>query len=282
MKRIVALVLVLTMAFAMLSACAEENAGTLNFSGLSVSHAVNGKTRSVKLGKISLFVAVGSSGSLPTLQATLDNGKGQVVDAVVQIVGTEVWASMGGISGIYGIDLTDYADNEAGATLLAQLIGGTLNLAGMHLDAVLRTLTTEDSKGIRTMEVGIPSQLLSQVTRGLLTLADGMDATESLDMQALYERVDAMQEGAVLGFKYDESRKTFTLYASQGDENVQLSGKLELDNVPMTFVDVSLEEEKFYVKDMDARTLEQLRGEMNLIAIKFAHFADGSGLDDIM
>ena len=63
---------------------------------------------------------------------------------------------------------------------------------------------------------------------------------------------------------------------------MELSGLLAMGTEPMIFVENSPEEVKYDLLNLDAATLAQLRDELDMIGIKFAHFADGSGLDNIM
>ena len=104
MKRMAALALALWMMLAPW-AMAEESAGTLRLDQLSLSHVTPAGTRRVDFWGISLFFALGTPNGMPTLQGTFDNGQGQLVDAVVQLVDSEIQFSMGGISGIYALDL---------------------------------------------------------------------------------------------------------------------------------------------------------------------------------
>ena len=283
MKRFFALALVLAMLLAALSACAEESAGTLRFSRLSVSHAEEGgNKRTVKLSNFSLLFAVGSPAGTPTIQATLDNGRGQVLDAVIKIEGSEILVSMGGISGVFTVDLKEFTADEAQAAMFAQLLGGSVTLAANHLGMVLRSLTNEGQGGSRSLEGRVPAKLMAAAMKGMLDLCEGMEATADLDMDQLRRRVASMKDDAKLNFRYNEGNRSFTLTLTQGNETAQLSGRMELGSEQTFFIDISHEEERYDLVHMDASELGRLKEEANMIAIKFLHFADGSGLDDIM
>ena len=281
MKRILTLALALLLLLA--SACAEEAmAGTLKLTGLSLTHVTEKGERKVKFDGITLSFAMGSDGGTPMLQATFDNGQGQVVDAVMQIEGSAMLLSMGGITGVYSLDLNRLTANEGDGTIVAQALGGALTLAGTHLEMLLNTLTHEAENGIRSMEIPFATRPLIDAAEGMLSFAEGMEAIEGLDLQALRSQLEAMGDEALLRLGWRKSDGAFAIEASQGSEAMRLSGTLELGQESVYFIVIGPEEERYDIMDLDASTLEQLRGELNLIGIKFMHFADGSGLENII
>lgn len=279
MKRIAALALAL-MLLVSTFAWAEESASTLLLSELSVSRTAK-KTRTARLGKISVFLALGSPDGAPTLQATFDNGDGQVFDAVAQLSGSELRLAMGGISGVFTLDLNRVVPGENG-DMLALGIGGAMAMAGANLEAALRAVTRDEGKGNRSAEVNFSTQALADALEGLLALTEGSEAAQGMDADALRRQIDAMQGDATLKFSYNENSGAFKLAIAQGGVTRQLSGVMELNRESMTFIDLSTEEGWYDLLDMDPAVLEQVKGELNLIAIKFMHFADGSGLDNML
>ena len=279
MKRIAALALAL-MLLVSTFAWAEESATTLLLSELSVSRTAK-KTRTARLGKISVFLALGSPDGTPTLQATFDNGDGQVFDAVAQLSGSELRLAMGGISGVFTLDLNRVVPGENG-DMLALGIGGAMAMAVANLEAALRAVTRDEGKGNRSVEVNFSTQALADALEGLLALTEGSEAAQGMDADALRRQIDAMQGEATLKFSYNENSGAFKLAIVQGGVTRQLSGVMELNRESMTFIDLSTEEGWYDLLDMDPAVLEQVKGELNLIAIKFMHFADGSGLDNML
>lgn len=279
MKRIAALALAL-MLLVSTFAWAEESASTLLLSELSVSRTAK-KTRTARLGKISVFLALGSPDGAPTLQATFDNGDGQVFDAVAQLSGSELRLAMGGISGVFTLDLNRVVPGENG-DMLALGIGGAMAMAGANLEAALRAVTRDEGKGNRSAEVNFSTQALADALEGLLALTEGSEAAQGMDADALRRQIDAMQGEATLKFSYNENSGAFKLAIVQGGVTRQLSGVMELNRESMTFIDLSTEEGWYDLLDMDPAVLEQVKGELNLIAIKFMHFADDSGLDNML
>lgn len=281
MKRILTLALALLLLLT--SACAEEAmAGTLKLTGLTLTHVTDKGERKVKFDGISLFFAMGSDGGTPILQATFDNGQGQVVDAVLQIEGSSMLLSVGGITGVYSLDMNRLTGDEGNGTIVAQAVGGALALGGTHLETLLNTLTHEGEGGIRSIEIPFATRPMIEAMQGMLSFVEGMEAIEGMDLDALRSQLEGMEDEALLRLGWRKSDGAFAIEASQGSEAMRLSGTLELGQESVYFIAIGPEEERYDVMDMDASTLEQLRGELNLVGIKFMHFADGSGLDDII
>ena len=81
MKRIVALLLALTLALG-LSCLAEADASVVRLGDLTLSYADESGVRSVRFEGASLTLAIGEPEGMPTVQASFDNGNGQMVDGV--------------------------------------------------------------------------------------------------------------------------------------------------------------------------------------------------------
>ena len=281
MRKMVALLLVL-IALLGLTARAESNASIVRLSGLALSYVEPGGARSVRFNSASMRIALGASEGAPTIQATFDNGEGQAVDGVAQIVGREILLSMGGITGTYAVDLETFATEGNSGDDIAKGLSGALSLAGAHLDVVLYAITREEANGMRALEVPLPVPQLITAAEGLLSVTAGMDATQDMDMDELRERMENMGEDAMLGFRYNASTGAFELAAVQGGRGMRLSGTMEMSFEPTTFIDITDDEEKYDLLHMPPEVLEQLRGELNMILTKFVNFADGSGLNGII
>ena len=279
MKRIVAFALALLL-LASMFAWAEESASTLLLSELSVSRIAK-KTRTARLGDITVFLALGSPDGAPTLQATFDNGDGQVFDAVAQLSGSELRLAMGGISGVFTLDLSRVAPDGNGDMLALGLSGG-MAMAGANLEGMLRAMTRDEGKGNRSAEFTFSTQPMADALEGLLALTEGSEAAQGMDVDAVRRQIEAMQGEATLKFGYNEDSGAFKLAIVQNGVTRQLAGVMALNREPMTFIDLSTEEGWYDLMDMDPAVLEQVKGEMNLVGIKFMHFADGSGLDNML
>ena len=280
MKRMLALVLAL-MALLGLAAHAESKASIIRLDDLSLAYVGGSNARSVQFDGASLTLAVGDSDGDATVQATFDNGEGQVVDAVAQISGRELLFTMGGITGIYAVDLENFADEGNSGEAIAKGLSEALSLAGAHMDMVLYAITREDADGMRSVEVPLPMPQLISASEGLLTVADGAEARD-MDLNGLRERVENIGDDAMLSLRYDPSTGAIELSAIHDGRGMRLSGVMTLTFEPMTFIDVTAEEEKYDLMNLSPQTLEQLQDELGMIFTKFTDYAGGTGLDEIM
>lgn len=281
MKRMVALLLALVALLGM-AARAEEKSSIVDLSGLAISYVDSRGARSVRFNRASMRVALGNSKGAPTVQATFDNGDGQVVDGVAQIVGRELLVSVGGITGTFALDMNALAAEGSTGDELARGLGNALSLAGSHLDVVLYAVTREDGTGMRAVEVPLPVPQLITAAEGLLSIADGMGATQDMDLEGLRASVEGIGEDARLGFRYSPETGVFEIAAIQGGRGMRLSGTMAMTFEPTTFIDITDDEEKYDLLNLSPEVLEQLRYELNMILTKFVDFADGTGLDDLL
>lgn len=281
MKKLFALMLAL-MLLAGLAAQAETNATVVRLSNLSLAAVNGGSARSVKFNKAALQFAVGVPNGITTLQSNFDNGNGQVVDAVLQVVDREIRFSMGGLTGVFIIDLNAFATEGNSGDAIARGLNEALTLAGTHLDMVLYAITQDDGKGMRSVEVPLPATQLIVAAEGLLSVAEGMDAAEDIDLDGLHDSVQSIGDGAVLSFRYNPSSGAFELSAVQNGRGMRMSGTMTIGVEPMTFFEVSDAEERYDVLNLSPETLAQIQGEMNMILKKLVNYAGGTGLDKLI
>ena len=98
MKKIIALMLALLWLLAAVAVCEEapeaeafddpgaSMASTLELTNMTISVIQNGRAKGVRLKNMTLCLSIGSAEGVPTMQVNFDNGKGQQVDVVMQIV----------------------------------------------------------------------------------------------------------------------------------------------------------------------------------------------------
>lgn len=281
MKRMLALVLALV-ALTGLLAHAETNASVIRLSDLAVAYVNGGSARSVRFDGATLKLVMGTSDGQSTAQLTFDNGEGQVVDAILQLSGHEIQFTMGGLTGIYVLDLDAVAGEGTSGEAIAKGINNALMLAGSHLDMVLYAVTKEDADGMRVLEVPLPANQLIATVEKLLEITEGMDAAGDIDLEGLHDRVEQTGDDAVLALRYSPSTGAIELSAVQSGRGVRLKGRMTLDVEPMTFIEFSPEEERYDVMNLTPEMIEQIQGELNIIFEKYMDYADGTGLGDIM
>ena len=289
MKRITALALALVLAMlALLPACAEDfmepepPISTLQLDKLSVSRLTNGKAKTTSLKGMGLSLSMGTAGGVPTLQSSFDNGKGQLLDLIFQVYGDRLLLSMGGISGTYYVDLEEVAEAPGEGARLARGVGSGLALAGGHLDAVLQALSTEDGSGVRTLTLNLPEGAYNAVAKSMLDIMGGIDLMKLLDVGELEEELEASDDSPSLILRYDPKAATFELDIVRGGNGLRLKADMTVTVEPMTLVNISTDELMYDLLHMDAMRLMELRGELAIIALKYGHFAGGTGLAGIL
>lgn len=277
MKRIVAIAMTMLLLLASVAASAESTAGALSLTDLSVSVVTEGRSKAVRLKGMSLSMILGSTEGIPTLQVSFDNGKGQLLDGVLQIVDTRLLISVGGLSGTYYIDLASITSREKGE-MVAKAVGSTLALAGPYLDVLLYALTTENSNGMRTLEINLPDDMYRAVADSVFSIIEGLDAVEEIEVAEMHESMEESGSGAMLRLRYKPSSNEIEMAAIQNGKGVQLTARMELSIEETTFVNISQDELQYDLMNLDAVQMDELRGELDIIALKYGKFALGTGL----
>ncbi len=261
---------------------AETEASILRLTELTMAYVDENGMRSVRFEGSSLTAAIGVSEGAPTLQVNFANDNGQMVDGVVQLAGREVLLSMGGISGTYAIDLQAFTSEEGSADDTVRSLTQVLQLAGSHLDVVLYAMTRDDGNGMRSVEVPLPMPQLISSAESLLSVTEGMEATQDVDLDELYQQVEALNDEAVLRFNYSPETGAFELSAIQNGRGMRLSGTMQLTNEMMTFINITDDEEKLDALNLTPMQLEDLRSELDMVLVKYGDFVTAVGLDNLM
>ncbi len=281
MKKLIALALVLA-ALLGLAARAESKASIVHMSDLALSYVGSNGTRSVRFDGARLTLAMGDSQGAPTVQLSFENDFGQAVDAVAQIAGHSILLSVGGISGVYVVDLGRFVAEGSTVDELAGGLSKALSLAGAHLDVVLYAITSPEADGSRSVQVPLPMPQLIGAAEAVLDSAGNVQGAEDMNLEALSQRMETMNGEAVLEFSYNQDTGAFELEAIQEGRGMRLSGTMEMSFEPMTFIDINAEEERIDVMNITPEQLDQFKGELGMVMAKFSDFAEGTGLDGII
>ena len=288
MKKLVAVAMALLLGLFAQTALAEaeepfqSQASIVRLSDLALAFVDETGSRSVRFDGSSLTAAIGNPGGAPTLQLNFDNGNGQMVDGVVQLADQQVLLSMGGISGTYAVDLQALAGEENNADDAVRSLTKVLSLAGSHLDVVLYAVTLPEEDGMRAVEVPLPMPTLITTAESLLSVTQGLEATQDVDMDGLHDQMEAMNDEAVMKFRYSPETGAFELSAVQSGKAMCLSGTMELTSETMTFINIIDDEQRLDALHLTPLQLEELRGELDMVLVKYANFITAIGLDDIM
>ena len=283
MKKIVALALALLLLFAAAGVCeqADSMASTLELTNLTIATVQNGREKSVRLRDMTLTLILGSTEGVPTMQVNFDNGKGQQVDGVLQIVDSTLLMSVGGIAGAFSVDLESIGGEQGDGARLAMGYGKTLLLAGPYLNVMLLALPTVDSTGMHTLELSLPNAIYTRIAEAMLSVAEGIDSADEASVSNLIDKLDDSSKDAKLIIRYKQSNGYIEIAAMQGKSGAEITATMNLTIQPTPMVNISAIDDRYNLLDLDAETLEQLRGELEIIAVKFGLFAGGTGLNRI-
>ena len=280
MKKIIALALVMMWLVAAVAVCepTESMASTLELTNLTISTIQNGRMKSARLKNMTLTLIMGSTEGVPTMQVNFDNGKGQQVDGVVQIVDSRLLLAVGGIAGVYSVDLESIGGEQGEGAQVAMGYGKALLLAGPHLDVLLMALPTTDASGMRTLEIALPNAIYTRIASAMLSVAEGIESAEESDVSELIEKVDSSSKDAKLSIRYRQDTGDIEIAAMQGKTGAQVSATMQMTVQPTVLVNISAMDEQYNLMDLDEDTLQLIREELEIIALKFGVFANGSGL----
>ena len=283
MKKIIALALALLLLITAVGVCeqADSMASTLELTNLTIATVQNGREKSVRLRDMTLTVILGATEGVPTMQVNFDNGKGQQVDGVLQIVDSTLLLSVGGIAGCYSVDLEAIGGEHGEGARLAMGYGKTLLLAGPYLNVMLMALPTVDSTGMHTLELSLPNTIYTRIAEAMLSVAEGIDSADEAGVSSLIEKVDSSSKDAKLIVRYKQSTGDIEIAAMQGKNGAQIAATMNLTIQPTPMVNISALEDRYNLLDLDEDTLQQIRGELEIIALKFGLFAGGTGLNRI-
>ena len=109
MKRIMALALAIALLLASMAALADSSGSRMDMKKLKLKVVDSEGSNRVRLHGMELSVAIGSAEGIPTVQTSLFYGDSQQLDFVMQVVGSRLILCMGGVSGIYYVDLKHVA-----------------------------------------------------------------------------------------------------------------------------------------------------------------------------
>ena len=278
MKKLVALLLALAALAASFSALAEENASIVRVSDISLSYVGESGARSMRFEDASLTAALGLSEGAPTLQLMFENGAGQAVDAVAQLVDRDVLLAMGGISATYSVSLDRFASPGNSGADIARGLSKVLSLAISHLDVLLYAVTREGEDGMRSLTMPLPMPQLIAAAEAMLSAGVSDEAGQDSALSELMDRVESLEGEAQLGFRYDPATGLFALAAVQGGAGMRLSGTMSITFEPRTFIDITPEGvEVWDLFNLTEAQQEELQGELGILLPKLLDYA-GTGV----
>ena len=204
MKKLIAAALALLMLLA--SAACAESAKVMTWSEPSLQLTTDGKSREVDLSSLSLRLAAGTPGDVPTVQAEMAK-KGKVVArGLVQLVNDKIYIEADGLSRTYMLDLSKLGGQAQSSAnrLFAGLdhlldfklpaFGGVkIPMVDMTLVAPLvGALPTTDAEGKKSAQIQVPYLMIKQLLSMANRYRDSVPASAQAYVGPLFELVDRM------------------------------------------------------------------------------------------
>lgn len=276
-KRMTALLLAMLMLLTGLCACGESYGSRLELTKIRVSLLGSENKNVARLHGLSLIVTVGSAENVPTLQMSLHYGDNQQLDCIAQIVDNQLLVCLGGVNGTFYADL-DALFGEGQGKLVSKAIGSALLMFGskpkMMLQMVLPISKTGSFK--RTFE--IPAEEYREFIEPLVIALENTETLREEDAQSLHEALPDSDEPVMLSIRYNPNSSTLRIKLSRDGKGIYLRGTMKLSAEPMEMINISTDEVKYNLLDLDEDVVEEMRGELDYMGFKLDSFVENSNM----
>ena len=280
MKRVTALVLALVALLTWTLACAESTGTQIRLKSMKVSYIQN-EDEYVRLHGVRLYVTAGSTEDIPTLQVSLDYGDDQELESVLQVVGSQLVFCLGGINGTYYVDLEQLFDEPGKGILMATGVGTALKLFGADPNALLDATVHKSKRGYYTVSFELPVEQIRETVGQLLGEQEDADAPLDTGLQSLLEVFSQSDEPIELEFRYKPTRR-FYVYIRNGENGIKLSAHVKETTGEVDLYNVSADEMKHNLLDLDQETKDELIGEFEFLGIKLGSFVRHTNLSRLV
>lgn len=263
MKRIIALWLVLSL---LAAACAEDGVCGIRLTRLRLSAIDSGRETRAALRDVMLDIAMGRARGVPALRCRVEIG-GQMADIALQVQGDRLLMAMGGVSNVYCVDLYDISG--AIGRRLANGLAGVLTLAGECPDALMSLLRRLSADGARELRFDVPDALVraaSDIRSSLSGAPTGSGATG----------------GAALAVRIDRNANRLALELLRDGRGLRMRADMAPLVETLPLIDIRSRGDALDLTRLSPQALEELRGELGIIALKCASLAGSLGLNVII
>ena len=283
MKRMTALVLALMMLLTWTAACAESSGTRIRLKSPRVN-LVQNEDNKVHLHDMMIYATVGSAEGIPTLQIRLEYGEEeeQQLESAVQVVGSRLVMSLGGISGTYYIDLNDLYDEPDKGLEAATAFGDALLMLGSDPYTFIANAMPKDEDGIYTL--GFPLSI--EAARAFYArVMGGGENGEGMESAGILSALNSLlldpDQPIEMMIKY--KRKNWSrFFFLLGDGGVQVYSRTKLTTGPMEFMNPSADEVQHDLLNLDQATKDELSSELEFLEIKIVSFFLHSSLRKLM
>lgn len=281
MKRAAALALALLVLLTF-AAGAETDSSIIALNGLKLTYEEAGSARVFDFPNMHVDMAVGLSGQIPSLQLTFSNDEGQELGAVVQIQGSEVLGSVGSVTSVFSLNLGRIITDPAKAAMVTMALSSAVSLGNVSLVGLLSALTMEGEDGARVLQASVPTAAFAAAADNALQRAEGFEAAQQLDFEAIREKLQGLDDTLLAEFSYHPGTGVFSMSIAQNDKRLSLSGEAQVSTGPFAYADIDLEANRIDVMDMTDADIAALNDEMNLMAGRLINQALATGLTEFI
>lgn len=277
MKRITALLLIVAMLLAGASALAQSFGSRLELTKIRVSLLGSNNKNVARLHGIGLAVTVGSAEGVPTLQASLSYGDNQQLDGIAQIVDNQALMCLGGVNGTFYADL-DALFGEGNGGLVSSAIGSALLMFGSKPKMMLQLVLPISSKGVFKRTYMIPVEKYRAYIEPLVLALENTETLREEDEQSLREVLPKGDGDVKLSIRYNPNSDSLRIKLTQDGKGIYVRGTMHLTAEPMEMVNISEDEVKYNLLDLDDSVVEEMRGELEYMGFKLDSFVENSNM----
>lgn len=276
-KRMAALLLVMIMLATGASAFAESYGSRMELSKIRISLLGSANKNVARLHDVALTVTVGSAENVPTLQVTLHYGDNQQLDGVAQIVDNKLVMCLGGVNGTFYADLDEIFGEGKGKTV-SSAIGSALLMFGSNPRMMLQFVLPISEKGVYKKTIMIPAEECRKLLEPAVEAIVGTEALREEDEQSLQEVMPGSDEDVKLSIRYNPASDSLRIRLTQDDKGIYVRGTMKLTSEPMEMINISTDEMKYNLLNLDDAVLEELQGELEYMGFKLDSFVANSNM----
>ena len=277
MKRIATLVLAVMLLLTWTAGFAEPSGTQLDVDKIRVSLIGSDNKNVAKLHGIALTVAMGGVVGIPTFQVSLHYGEGQQLDSVVQIRDDQLVLCVGGISGTFCADLKDLLGEEL-AKLVSTAFGSAMMMFGSNPQLVLQMLMPMNEKGQHVKTFKIPAEQYMSYVQPVVSALIQTGAIPEDSCRSLLEDVAQSDSPVKLRVAYTPDKNRLRIRITRDGEGLYVRCRMAMTTGPMEFINISTDEEKYDLLNLDPSVIEELNTEVQFLGFKLDSFVENSNI----
>ena len=277
MKRTMALLLAMVMLLTGASALAQSYGSRIELTKIRISLLGSENKNVARLHGMGLVVTVGSAENVPTLQVSLTDGDSQQLDGVAQIVENQAIMCLGGVNGTFYADLDDLF-GEGQGDLVSSAIGSALLMFGSKPKMMLQMVLPINNKGVFKKTFMISAERYRAYIEPLVLALENTGTLREEDVQSLQEVLPKGDGDVKLSVRYNPNSDSLRIRLTQDGKGVYVRGTMHLSTETMEMVNISEDEVKYNLLDLEDSVVEEMRGELEYMGFKLDSFVENSNM----